>query len=91
MKIGSINIRELGAVIKKRKIRDLVKAENLEFLAIQETKVEMVEHSFCTQLWGCVEFNWSFISAVGRSGGPLSIWDSCTLSNIFSFRGPGFV
>lgn len=91
MKIASLNIRGLGAVIKKRKIRDLVKAENIEFLAIQETEVGVVDHSLCSELWGSDDFNWSFSSAMGRSGGLLCIWDSISLSCIFSFFGPGFI
>lgn len=91
MKVGSINIRGLGAVIKTRKIRELVKVEGLEFLGIQETKVGVVDSFLCTQLWGSSECNWSFYPTRGRSGGLLSIWDSNTLTSIFSFFGPGFI
>lgn len=73
MKVGSFNIRGLGGVIEKRKIREFVKAEALELLAIQETKLEVVDDFLCSQLWGNNEFNWSFSLARGRSGGLLNI------------------
>lgn len=40
MQVCSINIRGLGAVIKK--IRSLVTEHRLEFLAIQETKLKVM-------------------------------------------------
>lgn len=74
MKIGSINIRGMGAGIKK-KIRSFVTSERLEFLVIQETKLEMVDSALCLQLWGSIDYNWSFSLVIGRSGRILSIWD----------------
>lgn len=50
MKLGSINIRGLGTEVRKRKIRSLVNSESLHFLAIQETKLEVVSNSLCQQL-----------------------------------------
>lgn len=50
MKISSINIRDFGGLVKKRKVRDLVKAESLEYIAIQETKIDVVDRSICLQL-----------------------------------------
>lgn len=52
MKVGSINIRGLGMELKKGKIRSLVNSESLEFLAIQEAKLEVVDSSLCNHLWG---------------------------------------
>jgi exonuclease III len=40
MIVESFNIRGLGSRVKKRKIRDLIRVENIDFLAHQETKLE---------------------------------------------------
>jgi exonuclease III len=47
-----MNVRGLGAGVKKRRIRELVRVEKVEVLALQETKVERVDRSFCASLWG---------------------------------------
>jgi hypothetical protein len=47
-----MNVRGLGAGEKKRRIRELVRVEKVEVLAIQESKVERVDRSFCASLWG---------------------------------------
>jgi exonuclease III len=47
-----MNVRGLGAGMKKRRIRELVRVEKVEVLALQETKVERVDRSICGSLWG---------------------------------------
>jgi exonuclease III len=42
MIVCSFNVRGLGSSVKRRKVRDLVQAEKLDFLAIQETKMEAI-------------------------------------------------
>lgn len=50
MQVCSFNIRELGAILKKSKIHSLVTSHRLEFMAIQETKMEEIDGSLCQQL-----------------------------------------
>lgn len=69
MKIGSLNIRGLGAGIKKKKIRSLIEAGKLDFIAIQETKMESMGESECELLWGGVDFGWYHCLACGNSWG----------------------
>lgn len=76
MKISSLNIRGLGAVIKKNKIWSLILAEKIDFMAIQETKMGMIDFSLCQQLWGNIDFYWRFTPACGNSGGILNIWNT---------------
>lgn len=68
MKIGSFNIRGLGVGIKKKKICALTQAESLDFLAIQETKLEKIDTSLCESLWGDGECGWNYQSATGKEG-----------------------
>jgi hypothetical protein len=38
--------------VKRKYMKELVRKEKLEFLAIQETKLENVTDSLCHSLWG---------------------------------------
>jgi exonuclease III len=91
MIIATFNIRGLGSRVKKRKIRELVSAEKLDFLAIQETKMEEISDSFCQALWGNDCCDWVFLPAVGNSGGLLSLWNKEKASKVFHFTGEGFI
>lgn len=90
MQLCLINIKGLGAVIKKKKICYLVTLHNLEFLVIQETKIKVIDADLCQLLWGSTIFNWSFLPAQGSSRGLLNIWTSRILTSIFSFVGEGY-
>jgi exonuclease III len=91
MIVSSFNIRGLGGVLKRRKIKEMVSQHNIEFLAIQETKMEVISEAFCYSLWGSDCCDWVFQPSTGRSGGILSIWSKSNNSLIFSFQGEGFV
>jgi len=91
MIIITFNIRGLGGGIKRNKIKELVRQNKVEFLALQETKMEVITQSFCNNLWGGEECAWAFLPSVGNSGGILSIWDKSNSSLNFTFVGEGFV
>lgn len=90
MKVGSINIIMLGAPIKKKKLHFFVEKEGLDFLAVQEIKLEQIDDWLCQLVWGNGDFSWCHTPASGSSGGMLSIWDSNLGSLIFSFKWCGF-
>lgn len=46
MRIASYNIRGLGGRIKRSAIEKLVREEKLDFICIQETKMEKIEAFF---------------------------------------------
>lgn len=52
MRIASYNIRGLGGRIKKNAIRSLIKNEKLDFICIQETKMETMNSVLCQSIWG---------------------------------------
>ncbi|GAU24549.1 hypothetical protein TSUD_148900 [Trifolium subterraneum] len=91
MIVSSFNVRGLGGVMKRRRIRELVRHQKIDFLALQETKMEVLSEAFCYSLWGSDDCEWVFLPSVGRSGGILSIWGKTNNSLIFSFVGDGFV
>jgi exonuclease III len=72
-------------------LRDLVSKEKIDFLAIQETKMEVVSDALCYFLWGSEDCDWLYLPSEGNSGGILSIWRKSSSSLIFNFKGEGFV
>jgi hypothetical protein len=91
MIISSFNIRGLGWAVKRNAIKELVRQEKVEFLAIQETKMETISDSVCYNIWGGEDCQWVHLPAVGNSGEILSIWCKSAASLIFSFTGENFV
>lgn len=91
MIITTFNIRGLGGVLKKNKIRELIRIHKVDFIAIQETKLEVITPELCYSLWGSEDCEWAFLPSEGNSGGILSLWNKCDSSIIFTFVGEGFV
>ncbi|KAK2458146.1 DNA-(apurinic or apyrimidinic site) endonuclease [Trifolium repens] len=91
MIVSSFNIRGLGGALKRRRIKELIRNHRIDFLAIQETKLEVITDSLCFNLWGSHDCNWAYLPSEGRSGGILSIWSKSNNLLIFSFMGDGFV
>ncbi|WJX93090.1 hypothetical protein P8452_74658 [Trifolium repens] len=69
----------------------MIRNNKIDFLAIQETKLEVISETLCYGLWGSCDCDWVFLPSEGRSGGILSIWSKSNNSLIFSFMGEGFV
>jgi exonuclease III len=91
MIISSYNIRGLRGVVKRNAIKELIRKEKVDFLAIQETKMELISEAWCHNIWGSDDCQWVHFPAVGNNGGFLSIWSKSAASFIFSFSGDGFV
>jgi hypothetical protein len=91
MIVCSFNIRGLGGFVKRRRIKHLVQLEKVDFMAIQETKMEVISEALCYSLWGGDDCEWAFLPAIGNSGGILSLWSKVNSSLIFTFIGEGFV
>jgi hypothetical protein len=72
-------------------VKEFISSNHLDFIAIQETKLEVVNESLYHFLWGNPFCEWSFTPAIGNSGGILSIWCKSLSSLIFNFSGEGFV
>lgn len=91
MIVLSFNTRGVGGLLKRKKIRELVKEQRVDFLAIQQTKKEVITEALCRNLWGDDNFRWAFLPSVGNSGGILSIWRKSKSNLIYSFVGEGIV
>jgi exonuclease III len=91
MIIVSYNVRGLGGRVKKRRVCDLVQECKVDFLALQETKLEEVSESLCYRLWGSSDCNWFYLPSEGASGGILSIWGKSNSNLICTFNGEGYV
>jgi hypothetical protein len=77
--------------IKKSKVKEFISSNHLDFIAVQEIKLEVVNEILCHFLWGNPFCEWSFSPTIGNSGGILSIWCSSKGKTVFSFFGPGFI
>lgn len=91
MKIVSINIRGLGSILKKEKIKSLIREEQADFIAIQESKLAVVDRSNCHYMWGDQDVEWIFLPAEGNPGGIISMWCASRFKLQYSFLGKGFL
>ncbi|GKV04880.1 hypothetical protein SLEP1_g16977 [Rubroshorea leprosula] len=91
MIILSVNIRGLGGEGKKRGIRELVEKEKVEFLSIQESKLEEVDYQTCRNIWGGDNFDWVSKPSRGSAGGLICIWNCDIMSKERVIEGESFV
>lgn len=91
MIVLSYNVRGLGGRVKRKVIKDLVVDQRVDFLAIQESKLEVVTDTVCRGLWGGDDCDWAFLPSIGNSGGIISIWRKSESNLLFSVVGEGFV
>jgi len=91
MIVTTFNVRGFGGSVKKNKICELVRQNGVDFLAIQETKLEVITPALCYSLWGGEDCDWVFKAYEGNSGGILSIWRKSCANIEFSFQGEGYV
>jgi len=51
------------------KIREVTRVNKVDFLPIQETKMEEIYKSFCRMLWGSSNYAWAFHSSLENNIG----------------------
>jgi len=61
MIVSTFNGRGLGGRVKKSKIRNLIRQNKVEILAIQETKLEVITPSLCYNLRGLFARQWKIV------------------------------
>lgn len=71
----SLNIRGARGSSKKTWVQGLKKENYVSFLAMQETKYEVMNSAILKGFWGRSNFAYEFAPAIGRSGGLVSVWD----------------
>nr|GEV36900.1 RNA-directed DNA polymerase, eukaryota, reverse transcriptase zinc-binding domain protein [Tanacetum cinerariifolium] len=65
----------LGSKAKKDWTRELIGKHKVNFLSLQETKMESISEMDVKILWGNSNFKYLFSEAVGNSSGILCTWD----------------
>ena len=80
MIITTFNIRGLGGVLKRNKVKELVRVQKVNFLAIRETKMKVITPNFCYNLWGSEDCERSFPPSEGNSGCIVFVWNKVNLS-----------
>lgn len=76
MRIVSFNIRGLGRRVKRSVVRELVVSEHVEFLCLQETKLEYVDKRLVSKLWGNSDCSGAYSGSIGAASGLCCIWDT---------------
>ncbi|XP_022003559.1 uncharacterized protein LOC110901012 [Helianthus annuus] len=71
----SVNIRGAGNQLKAVHIKELIKHNNVNFVAIQETQFTDSTNLQVNSFWGNSLFESEAVDASGRLGGLLNIWD----------------
>jgi hypothetical protein len=77
--------------VKKQKLRHLINSQRVEVMAVQETKLEVIDHKLCSSLWGGDMVGWRYAPALGRSDGILTLWDSTKGTCVSSFQGQAYL
>ncbi|GKB06122.1 RNA-directed DNA polymerase, eukaryota [Tanacetum coccineum] len=75
MNFLSLNIQGLGNKAKKGWIQELNTKHRVNFVALQETKMEKMDLFSIKALWGNLSFDYAFSPSIGYSGGILCFWD----------------
>ncbi|XP_028124401.1 uncharacterized protein LOC114321436 [Camellia sinensis] len=75
MKLLSWNIRGLGKLEKKARIKCLLKDRLIDIVFFQETKKTVVSKNAVRGLWGSKNMEFMSVDPDGSAGGLLCIWD----------------
>ncbi|GKD89234.1 hypothetical protein Tco_1364741 [Tanacetum coccineum] len=75
----------LGHKTKKEWVKELNYKHRINFLALQETKMDCISHMDVKSLWGNSNFGFVASDSLGNSGGILCIWEA----SIFKKDGAG--
>ncbi|KAL8482692.1 hypothetical protein ACS0TY_025650 [Phlomoides rotata] len=75
MKLLSFNVRGIGSRRKRKLVKDLIANTKVDFVCIQETKLDIIPISVCESLWVDKNFDWVYSGSIGSAGGLLCIWD----------------
>ncbi|GKC16390.1 RNA-directed DNA polymerase, eukaryota, reverse transcriptase zinc-binding domain protein, partial [Tanacetum coccineum] len=70
MRILSVNSWSLSAELKQLWLKDIIRDKLLDFVGIQETKLEYIDRNFVMGICGNMDFDFSFRSSIGLSREP---------------------
>ncbi|KAK7276838.1 hypothetical protein RIF29_17984 [Crotalaria pallida] len=80
-----------GGRTKKKGVLHLVRSQNVDFIGIQESKMEEFDGSLAERLWGDADADWEASPSTGRSGGILCLWRKSKFVRQNVIHGAGFI
>ncbi|GJZ10125.1 RNA-directed DNA polymerase, eukaryota [Tanacetum coccineum] len=91
MNMLSINVQGLGNKTKKEWVKELSIKNKLNFIAIQETKMDKISHMEVKFMWGNSNFDFVCSDSLGNSGGILCIWEATVFKKEYVTISDNFV
>nr|GEZ57736.1 RNA-directed DNA polymerase, eukaryota [Tanacetum cinerariifolium] len=76
MNILSLNIQGLGHKTKKEWVKELNIKHKVNFLALQETKMDRINHMYVKFIWDNSDYQYVSSDSAGSSGGILCVWEA---------------
>nr|GEY91503.1 retrotransposon protein, putative, Ty1-copia subclass [Tanacetum cinerariifolium] len=76
---------------KKEWVKELCNKNKVNFLSLQETKMEVMETLCVRKCWGNMAFEYDHSDAVGNSGGILCVWDPLCFRKVNATKSDSFV
>lgn len=90
MKLLSLNIRGLRKQWKRKWVREIVKKEKVDFLAIQETKLSDISTQLVRPVWDSDDFDFLDVNVIDKTGGLLWLWNKSSFAMQQCVYGAGF-
>ncbi|GJZ19994.1 RNA-directed DNA polymerase, eukaryota [Tanacetum coccineum] len=87
----SLNIQGLNPKAKKDWVKELCVSNKVNFLTLQETKMESIDLFEIKRCWGNFAFDYVHSASVGKSGGILCVWDPNAFKKLNSTASDYFV
>ncbi|GKC70983.1 RNA-directed DNA polymerase, eukaryota, partial [Tanacetum coccineum] len=82
IKILSLNVQGLGHKTKKEWVKELNFKHGVNFLALQETKMESISHMDVKSIWGNSNYQFVVSGSIGNSGGILCVWEESIFKKV---------
>nr|GEX15916.1 RNA-directed DNA polymerase, eukaryota [Tanacetum cinerariifolium] len=76
MNILSLNIQGLSHKTKKEWVKELNIKHKVNFLALQETKMDLINHMDVKFIWDNPDYQYVSSDSAGGSGGILCVWEA---------------
>ncbi|GJV40039.1 RNA-directed DNA polymerase, eukaryota [Tanacetum coccineum] len=81
----------LGNKTKKEWVKELTNKNKINFIAIQETKMDRVSHMDVKFMWGNSNYDYVYSDSLGNSGGILCIWEESVFKKDYVTISDSFV
>lgn len=74
-------------MVKWKRISQIIHPGKSGIFLVQESKFCVVDSKIISCFWSKEKLGWSYASAIGRSGGFITIWKEGCSEVIFNFKG----